>query len=456
MALTGTGTSTAPAPTPPVLVISESAHDFGYDDAPAPHVFTVTNTGAGTATAVTTILTGDPAFVAASTCGAVLPSTSSCSVRVTYTGSGTTQQSARLDVVSDNGGTVGADLKGSPVALSVTPAEHAFGEVAVGSTSQSAPFVLTNHRLTSVTLSESTAGPFDTGDSCDAVVVAAGGTCTFTATFSPTAAGPVGGDVSYASGTDRAEVELSGAGTTPAALSVSASVSDLGAYEVGGTPGTSVLTVTNTGTTSTGAIDADLDGSVDDFAVTGSTCPATLPGGGSCEITVAFSPASNGDKSVDVAVSGAPGNTVTLVGLGAPAGVSLVPASYDYGAQPVGSTTLKTFRVVNTTDTSQPMSSASSGPPFPFELNEDFTCVLVISDIPSHRWCTMTISFKPQSVGAFSTTLTAGGNSFNTTSTLFGTGVSAAGRAALRRTASTDTGGASRIELKNGKAVVSR
>ena len=81
----------------------------------------------------------------------------------------------------------------------------------------------------------------------------------------------------------------------------------------------------------------------------------------------------------------APGGTASLVGLGAPAGVTLVPMTYDYGPAAVGGKNYFTFRVVNTTNNGEDMNSASSGPPFPLELNHDFTCVLVISTIQPHR-----------------------------------------------------------------------
>lgn len=445
--LTGTGQ------TQPALSISDASHDYGYSDEPAEHVFIITNTGDAATGVPTATVDGDTAFsVTTNTCTAAVTGGASCSVGVTYTGTGTTSQSAQLEVTATRGGTVSAALTGSPVALSVTPAEHAFGTVDVGSTSDAATFVMTNHRLTSILMgSEDLTGPFSLDDSCLGVTIPAGGTCSFSAVFSPTAAGPVSESLEYSTGDDHIGVTLSGLGATPAALTVTPSTADFGAWAAGGTPGTSNVTITNTGTKSTQTLSAALEGS-DAFSVDTADCPEVLTGGATCTANVEFAPQDFGDKAATLTVGGASANTVTveLTGLGAPAGVSLVPATYDYGSVAVGGAANKTFRVVNTTNNPEDMNSASSGPPFPFEFNQDFTCVLVVSTIQPHRWCTMTLSFQPPSAGSFSATLTAGGTNFNTSSQLFGTGVLA--RAQARGNKSIPAGPLT-FEIKDGKPV---
>lgn len=444
--LTGTGQ------TQPALSISDASHDYGYSDEPAEHVFIITNTGDAATGVPTATVDGDTAFsVTTNTCTAAVAGGASCSVGVTYTGTGTTSQSAQLEVTATRGGTVSAALTGSPVALSVTPAEHAFGTVDVGSTSDAATFVMTNHRLTSILMgSEDLTGPFSLDDSCLGVTIPAGGTCSFSAVFSPNAAGPVSESLEYSTGDDHIGVTLSGLGATPAALTVTPSTADFGAWAAGGTPGTSDVTITNTGVRSTEALSTSLGGADSDvFSVDSSDCPEVLAGGATCTATVEFAPESFGDKTATLTVSGAPANTVELTGLGAPAGVSLFPATSDYGSVAVGGAAYKTFRVVNTTENGEDMNSASSGPPFPLELNQDFTCVLVVTTIQPHRWCTMTLSFKPQSVGSFSTTLTAGGTNFNVSTQLSGTGVASA----ARRSETSKPDGPLTFEIKDGKPV---
>ncbi|MFB9312788.1 choice-of-anchor D domain-containing protein [Nocardioides plantarum] len=441
--------------TEPALSIDDTAYDYGYTGAASQHTFTITNDG-DTPTGVPTVdLTGDTAFtITTNTCTTALAGDATCTVEVTYTGTGTDQQTAQLSVTATPGGTVTADLTGSPLALTIAPTTYNFGGIPVGDTSDPQSFTLTNHRLTAVQVDgEGTTGPFTIDDSCFTVTIPAGDTCTFTARFAPSSSGPATGSIDYFAQGAQAQVELTGTGLTPATFSLSTSTVDFGAYTPGDT-GTQQVTVTNTGTQDSSTVGLAITGpDAAVFAVDSTDCPTTLAGGASCTVTLEFAPVALGDRSATLTVNGAPGATASLVGLGAPAGVTLYPATYDYGAVPVGGAAYFTFRVVNTTDNGEDMNSASSGPPFPLELNQDFTCVLIISTIQPHRWCTMTLSFKPQSVGSFNTTLTAGGTNFNTSSLLLGTGVPARGTAP---SVSSPSSMPTSVALRGGKVVVRR
>jgi len=445
--LTGTGQ------TAPDLSISDASYNFGYSDTPAEKVFTITNDGDATTGVPTAGLTGDTAFtISTNTCTAALAGGATCTVGVTYTGTGTTEQTGQLSVTATPGGTVTADLTGSPVAFTIAPASHDFGDVLVGSTSTTHSFTLTNHRLTPVFVNaETVIGAFAVDTDCLAETIPGSGSCTFTAHFAPNTPGPAGGYIEYTASGDTARVDLAGNGTTPAVLSLNPSTVDFGAYAPGDT-GTQVVTVTNTGTSPTSTLSFSITGTdAAEFYTDSTNCPTTLAGGASCTVTVGFAPISLGDKTATFTVNGAPGGTASLVGLAAPAGVTLYPATHDYGPVAVGGAAYFTFRVVNTTNNGEDMNSASSAPPFPLELNQDFTCVLVISTIAPHRWCTMTISFKPQSVGSFQVTLTAGGPGFNTSSQLLGTGVPARPSAAVASRPQPMT-----VALRHGEVVVRR
>ena len=447
-ALGGVGQTTA------ALSISESAYDFGYSGDAEEQVLTVTNDGTLTSGSPVVDLDGSSAFdITTDTCTAPLAGGASCTVGVTYTGSGSVEQTAELTVAAIPGGTVSTELSGFPLALTVTPTSRDYGGIEVGEVSDTESYTLTNHRLTSVQMDgETVSGPFVLDTGCIAEVLAAGGTCTFTAHFAPTSAGDASGYIEYAAEGDSARATVSGTGLTPAAFSLSPSTLDFGAYAPGDR-GTQQVTVTNTGSQASETTGFSITGSdASEFDTDSTDCPTNLAGGASCTVTVAFAPTSLGDKTAAFDFAGAPGGTASLVGLGAPAGVSLYPTTYDYGSVGVGGTKYYTFRVVNTTDNGEDMNSASSGPPFPLELNQDFSCVLIISTIPAHRWCTMTISFKPQSVGSFNTTLTAGGPGFNTSSLLVGTGVAAV---ASSRKLPTDAGHLpTSLRLRDGKAEV--
>ncbi len=113
-------------------------------------------------------ISGNAAFdITSNTCTAALPGAGSCAVGVTYTGTGAAEQTAQLTVATTPGGTVTADLTGSPQALTIAPTSRDFGGVLVGESSDTDSFTLTNHRLTAVLVNgEGISGPFAVDTSC--------------------------------------------------------------------------------------------------------------------------------------------------------------------------------------------------------------------------------------------------------------------------------------------------
>lgn len=424
--LSGTGLTAA------ALSISESTYDFGYSGSPAEHTFTITNNGTAGSGEPSVAATGDAAFaVTTNTCAASIPGGGSCTVGVTYTGSGQQEQTAQLSVSASPGGTVVADLAGSPQALTINPVAHDYGEVVVGGSSATASYTLTNHRLIPVQVdAEGITGPFFLDTGCFQTTIPAQGSCTFTGHFTPNVPGAVTGAFDYHAGGDQAHVDLSGVGLTPATLTVDRTDVQFGAYAPT-TTGTQIITVTNTGDQATAAAPTVSITGPDaaEFNVADSTCTGPVGGGDSCTFTLAFAPVTLADeKSATATINGTPDTTtptVALAGISAPSGVSFVPATYDYGAQPVGSSTTKTFRLVNTTDSGSEVFSGSDQTPFKFDFGTDFTCVLEISVIGPHSWCTASFAFRPQSPGAATGTISLGGDFGTAYALVSGTGAPA-------------------------------
>jgi hypothetical protein len=202
---------------------------------------------------------------------------------------------------------------------------------------------------------------------------------------------------------------------------------DFGAYAIGDST-TLGFTVTNPATNG-GPVTPSLGGaSAAEFAISSSTCPATLPGGATCTVTVSFAPTVNGDKTATLTVSGAPGGSTALTALAAPPGITLLPVSYDFGAKAVGSSTTVAFRAVNTTGTAENIRGASQhGAGFGFNFGPDFTCVFTVTVLRPHRTCTVSFVFRPQSAGSFSAVVGVIGDSGTPTATVTGTGVPARG-----------------------------
>ena len=210
---------------PAELSISESSYDFGYSDAPVEHILTVTNEGDATSGPPVVDLDGSSAFqITSDTCAGALTGGASCAVGVTYTRSGSTEQSAELSVSAAPGGTLTADLTGSPIAVTIDPISYDFGGVAVGTGSGPASFTITNHRRTAIVFTSGTiTNAYAIGYSCFGTTIAAGATCAFPVRFAPTSAGLNPGSLVLRAAVDTVTVNLSGTGVTPAARSVTPS-----------------------------------------------------------------------------------------------------------------------------------------------------------------------------------------------------------------------------------------
>jgi hypothetical protein len=103
-------------------------------------------------------------------------------------------------------------------ALTATPSSLSFGSTATGSTSGAQTVTVANPGSTAVSVSSvSTTGPFSQTNTC--TTIPAGGSCTISTTFAPTAAGAASGTLSVASNAPGSPltVALSGMGVTSSA-----------------------------------------------------------------------------------------------------------------------------------------------------------------------------------------------------------------------------------------------
>jgi len=131
-------------------------------------------------------------------------------VQLSFTGNtGWTAAQLSEFEVFPGGGTSGTALSASPSSLS-------FGSVAVGSTSAAQPVTVSNPGSSAVSVSSvGVTGPFGESNNCG-TSLAAGGTCTVSVTFAPTAAGSASGTLSVNSSAPGSPLTaaLSGTGTS--------------------------------------------------------------------------------------------------------------------------------------------------------------------------------------------------------------------------------------------------
>ena len=156
---------------------------------------------------------------------------------------------------------------------------------------------------------------------------------------------------------------------------------------------------------------------VTDFAITGDTCSGvTLNAGASCAVKVAFTPASTGNAMVYLQIANDTVATTFRILLNADGVPYLIePASLDFGSHQVQTTATKTLKVSNGLDPLELQSPFLSDPQFsiaPFS-----GCGI---GIPSLGSCTLTLQFKPNTVGTFNAELDWG---FGAYTQLTGTGI---------------------------------
>ena len=187
---------------------------------------------------------------------------------------------------------------------------------------------------------------------------------------------------------------------------------------VGGTSAAKTATLTNTGTSTLTINSIAVTG---DFAVSSTTCGATLAAGKLCKIKVAFKPAQLGSRAGALSVSddgqGSP-QTVALSGTGI-APVTLTPVSKTFPRTAVGVSSLPaTFTLHNKQAVTLTGISASTTGDFNISAT---TCGATLAAKSS---CTFSVVFTPTQTGVRPGTLSVSNSAFGSpeTSNLSGTG----------------------------------
>jgi mono/diheme cytochrome c family protein len=287
--------------------------------------------------------------------------------------------------------------------------------------------------LTSIALSGANATDFTQGGTCStATTVPAGGSCTVTVGFKPTATGSRTATLTVASAVGNVTTTLTGTATAaPAAIAaVSSSSLSFGAVVVGSVATSQSVTVSNSGTAPL-SFSAIATGTTE-FPVSGGTCStsSTVAAGGSCTVGVGFLPAAAGARSGTLTIanngSGSP-LTVALSGSGtALSPVAQVAPSALSFSQTVGlATAAQTVTVSNTGTAPLTLSSValSGAAAADYALDSASTCAAGTS-VAVNNNCVIKLVFTPSATGARAATLTVAHNAAGSPGTvaLSGTG----------------------------------
>ncbi|MGI4978864.1 MAG: beta strand repeat-containing protein, partial [Janthinobacterium lividum] len=385
----------------------------------------VVNGGTSATTLSPAAVSGDFA-IATNTCGATLAAGSNCTVTLTFTPTMAGTRNGVLAVPDVSGNhTVALVGTGSTGALTVTPVTLTFPDTALGSTSGTKSVTLTNSGNAPLrVLTAAASGDFAIVSNCTGTTLAAGGTCTVTLDFAPSATGARSGTLTVttdsASGANTT-VALSGNGTGAFTVVLLPTAVDFGTQSVGTPSGVRNITISNTGNV-TGALGRiSVSG---DYSLSANTCGTSLPAQTGCTVSVVFTPTASGVRNGLLTVLDDAGTqTATLTGMGTlPATDALAPLSLTFATTTVNTASpSQTVTLTNNGDVALTLVSAAI-------LTGDFTAANGCGPtLPAHSACNIVVAFTPKSVGTLTGTLQVTDVLRRQTVALSGTGIAGPG-----------------------------
>jgi hypothetical protein len=465
--LTGTGTA-------PAVTLAPANIAFGnqvVSTQSAVTDITITNSGTAALNITSITLTGaNPGdfVVGAPTSGtacplgaSVLNAGANCKVGAKFSPTTTGARSASVSVADDaTGSPQTVPLTGTGTAATVTfaPANVAFGNLLINTTSATTDVTLTNGgtaplNITSITLTgtdptQFTLGAPTTGTACPlgASALTAGTNCKFGVKFAPTSTGPKSASVGVADDAAGSPhvVPLTGTGTAPAVTLAPANVA-FGNQHIATSSATNDVTVTNSGTAALNITSITLTGTdPTQFTLgaptTGTACPlgaSALAAGANCKVGVKFAPTTTGAKSANVSVAddatGSP-QTVPLTGTGTAPAVTLAPANIAFGNQAIATSSATTDVTVTNSGTAAlniTSITLTGTDPTQFTLGAPTTgtaCPLGASALAAGANCKVGVKFAPTTTGAKSASVSVADDATGSPQTvpLTGTGTSPA------------------------------
>jgi Kelch motif protein/HYDIN/CFA65/VesB family protein/centrosomal CEP192-like protein len=294
-----------------------------------------------------------------------------------------------------------------PSAMTLSPTSLTFAATQVGTSSLPQTITLNNTGGADLFLSVSASGDFSETNTCGSKVAAAG-SCTISAVFTPTDRGTRTGQLtilSNAAGNPQS-VTLTGSGTSPLAI-LSASALNFGDQLVGTSSAPQTVTLSNPGDLplTISSISITTSG---DFAQT-STCPLspnTLAVGLTCTIIVTFTPSAIGPSAASVTITDDAPDTpqvIMLTGNGLAPIVNLFPSALDFATQSVGTTSPKqTVMLSNIGNAPLTITGITAAGDFA----PSSTCPLAPATLAPSASCPIDVTFTPTAVGVRSGAVT--------------------------------------------------
>jgi uncharacterized repeat protein (TIGR03803 family) len=329
---------------------------------------------------------------------------------------------------TNSGGTSGAGVVfqmqnvrvGPKAALSPT-LSLTFGNQVINTTSTAKTVTLSNTGDEILAISSITAnGNFAVSSNTCGTTLALGAQCKVSVTFTPTVVYTQRGALTFTDNapTNPQTMELWGTGVLPATLTPGGLLPQ--AYTpqaVGTTSAPKTFTLTNNQPVTLNGIAISTTG---DFAVSATTCTASLPAKSKCTISVTFTPTLIGTRTGGLSVNDSAANspqTVALSGKGV-LPVSLTPSSATFTQQTVGTTSSpKTFTLTNNLNATIDIAISTAGD---FHVSTT-TCA---TSLAAKSQCAISVAFTPTAIGTRTGKLSVNDTASNSpqTSALVGTG----------------------------------
>ena len=379
----------------------------------APQPISVTNSG-GSPAQITSIVPSGPFGVASSDCP-VAPQTlaagASCTVQVAFSPPGTAAYSGSLQFSGSFGNApASVSLSGqgaAPAAVTLSPGALNFPDTPEGSVSSRQSVTVTSSGGVAVTFSGlSVSADYQIASNNCPTSLAPNATCTVAILFHPGGVGSRSGSFSVAGSMPSSPVSipLNGMGVMPGSISLNPGAFDFGSGVIGSTSPTQMVTVSNTGGATVGLGTLGVSG---DFALSGSTCGASLAAAQSCTVAVAFHPTSEGTRSGLLTVPGdgtGSSASATLSGNGTtPGQVVFTPGSLAFGTVATGDAQTKSITATNSGQNAVHLSSIAEGGDFQVSGGSCSTAVPLAANGGS---CSLLVTFAPSAAGNRGSTLT--------------------------------------------------
>jgi hypothetical protein len=332
VALSGTGTAAGLTVTLSPATLTFASTTVGATTAAQTVTIKNTSTTAVTLTSETITGTNATSFLkSATTCTTSLAAAASCTVSVEFKPAAAGALTASLSVADNATGSPqtvalsGTGASSSTATVTLTPTTIAFPATVTGTTSDAQVVTLTNTGTASVTITGITLGGTNSTSFVDitncGTTLASGASCSLYVAFKPSTAAAKTGTLSVADNATGSpqKVTLSGTGTAAPSVTLSPTSIAFPTTTHATTSPAQAVTIKNAGTATLTLASIALTGTNPTDFVALDTCGATLAGGATCTVYVAFSPAAAGSFSAKLTVTdngSTASQSVTLTGTG--------------------------------------------------------------------------------------------------------------------------------------------